>query len=101
MNLKLSKESREWLKKIAMEEKISEEELISLSVEKFISEYRLRRAIREYVEDKVSLGKASEIAGVSKRKFMVILEDLGIPLNVSSDDFIKGLKVLSKLREKL
>ena len=63
----------------------SEEELISLSVEKFMSEYRLRRAIREYVEGKVSLGKASEIAGVSKRKFMVILEDLGIPLNVSSE----------------
>ena len=98
MNLKLSKENMEWLKKIAMEEKISEEELVSLSVEKFIREYRLRKAIREYVECKISLGKASEIAGVSKRKFIAILEYLGNPLNIGSDDFIKGLKVLLKLR---
>lgn len=62
MNLKLSKESREWLK-----------------------------SNKRICGGKISLDKASEIAGVSKRKFTIMLKDSGISLNVSSEDFIKGL----------
>jgi hypothetical protein len=34
------------------------------------------------------LGKASEIAGVSKRKFIAILEYLGNPLNIGLYNYI-------------
>ena len=68
------------------------------SIENFIKEYRRKKAIREYVESDITLGKAAEIAGVPKRKFMAILKDTGIPLNVGVEDFVKGLGFLSKLR---
>lgn len=69
-----------------------------ISIEMFIKEYRRRKAIREYVEGDISLGKAAEIAGIPKRKFMAILKDTGILLNVGVEDFVKGFRFLSKLR---
>jgi len=44
------------------------------------------------------LGKAAEVAGMSKRKFMAMIEDFGIPLNLDARDFIKGFRFLSELR---
>lgn len=98
LEIKLKEEYDEWLRKIAQEVSISPEELAYMSIEKFINEYRTRKAVKEYVEGKVSLGKAAEVAGMSKRKFMAILKDTGIPLNVGVEDFVKGFGFLSKLR---
>lgn len=98
LEIKLREEYDKWLRKIAQEVSISPEELAYMSIENFIKEYRRRKAIREYVEGDVSLGKAAEIAGVHKRKFMAILKDTGIPLNVGVEDFVKGFGFLSKLR---
>lgn len=98
IRLKLKEENDKWLREIAREIGISPEELAHVSIENFVNEYRQRKAIRKYVEGEVSLGKAAEIAGVSKRKFMAILKDTGIPLNVGVQDFVRGFESLSKLR---
>ncbi len=69
-----------------------------MSIEKFIKEYRARKAVRAYVEGEISLGKAAEVAGMSKRKFMALIEDFGIPFNLNVHDLVKGLGFLSALR---
>jgi predicted HTH domain antitoxin len=78
LEIKLKEEYDEWLRKIAREVSISPEELAYMSIEKFIKEYRTRKAVRAYVEGEISLGKAAEVAGMTKRKFMVMIEDFGI-----------------------
>ena len=69
-----------------------------LSIEKFINEYRMRKAVKEYAEGRLSLGKATEVAGISKRKFMAMIEDFGIPINIDAHDLMKGFGFLSELR---
>jgi predicted HTH domain antitoxin len=98
MEIKLKGEYDKWLRKIAKEVRVSPEELAYMSIEKFIKEYRTRKAIKAYVEGEISLGKAAEVAGMSKRKFMVMIEDFGIPLNLDARDFIKSFSFLSELR---
>lgn len=62
-------------------------------------ENKLRKAIRKYSEGSVSLGKASEISGLPKRLFMYKLQEIGIPLNLSESDFMKGMDTLAKIRK--
>jgi predicted HTH domain antitoxin len=62
-------------------------------------EYKLREAIRKYTEGSASLGKASEIAGMPKRLFMYKLQEIGIPLNLSENDFMKGMETLTETRK--
>ena len=50
------------------------------------------KAIRKYTDGSVSLGKASEIAGIPKRLLMSKLQEIGIPLNISESDFDKGME---------
>ncbi len=57
------------------------------------------KAIRKYTDGSVSLGKASEIAGMPKRLFMYKLQEIGIPLNLSESDFNKGKETLTKARK--
>lgn len=65
-----------------------------------IQEYKLRKAIRKYTEGSVSLGKASEIAGLPKRIFMYRLQEIGIPLNLSESDFVKGMDTLIEIKRR-
>jgi len=97
LEIKLKEEYDEWLRKIAQEIRSSPEELVYMSVEKFIKEYRMRKAVRAYVEGGISLGKAAEDAGMSKRKFMAMIEDFGVPFNISAYDLVKGFGFLSIL----
>lgn len=87
-----------WLQEISKETSTDKEELIKSSIIKYIQEYKLRKAIRKYTEGSVSLGKASEIAGLPKRLFIYRLQEIGIPLNVSETDFMKGIDVLVSAR---
>jgi predicted HTH domain antitoxin len=98
LEIKLKEEYDKWLRKIAREVSISPEELAYMSIEKFIKEYITRKAVKAYVEGEISLGKAAEVAGMSKRKFMAMIEDLGIPFNIGAHDLVKGLGFLSELR---
>ncbi len=59
---------------------------------------RIFLAVKRYEESKVSLGTASEIAGVSIGEFMDLLGDLRIPLTVSRQDILEGLENLKKAK---
>ncbi|ASJ17399.1 hypothetical protein A3L04_10120 [Thermococcus chitonophagus] len=54
-------------------------------------------AIKLYREGIVSLGKAAEIAGVSKWEMMEILASKGIPLQYSEEDLREDVKTLERL----
>jgi len=62
-------------------------------------ENKLKIAIRKYTEGSVSLGKASEIAGLPKRMFMYKLQEIGIALNVYETDIMKGADTLIEARK--
>ena len=88
------------LQEISKETSTNKEDLIKSSILKYIQEYNLRKAIRNYTEGIVSLGKASEIAGLPKRMFMYKLQEIGIPLNLSKHDIVKGMDTLSEAKKK-
>ena len=88
-----------WLQEISKETSTDKEELVKSFIIKYIQEYKVKKAIRKYTEGSVSLGKASEIAGLPKRMFMYKLQEIGIPLNLSEIDFIKGMDTLIKARK--
>ena len=46
LEIKLKEEYDEWLRKISREVSISLEELAYMSIEKFIKEYRTRKAVK-------------------------------------------------------
>ena len=88
------------LQEISKETSTNKEELIKSSILKYIQEYNLGKAIRKYTEGQVSLGKASEIAGLPKRMFMYKLQEIGIPLNLSKNDIVKGMNTLAEAKKK-
>ena len=58
---------------------------------------RLYLAIELYRERKVSLGKAAEIAGVSKWEMMEILASKNIPIQYDVEDLEKDIKTLEEI----
>ena len=58
---------------------------------------KLYLAIELYRERKISLGKASEIAGISKEEMMKVLSRKGIPINYDIDDLKEDIKRLECL----
>ncbi len=51
-----------------------------------LKEYMENKAVKFYLEGKLSLGKAAEIAGVSIWRFIDILKEKKIPIKYDIDD---------------
>ena len=58
---------------------------------------KLYLAIELYREGKISLGKASEIAGISKEEMIEVLSRKGIPINYDIEDLKEDIKRLECL----
>jgi len=58
---------------------------------------KLYLAIELYREGKVSLGKAAEIAGVSKWEMMEIIASKNIPIQYDVKDLERDIKTLEEL----
>ncbi|MBU7029917.1 MAG: UPF0175 family protein [Theionarchaea archaeon] len=56
-------------------------------------------ALELFREGKISIGKASEIAGLSVWEMMSLLKEKKIPLNYSVKDFEKDMKLLEEALE--
>lgn len=54
-------------------------------------------AVELYREGVVSLGKAAEIAGVTKAEMMEILASKGVPLNYTEEDLQEDIETLERL----
>ena len=93
-SFRLDKESLEFLNKFSKEEKISKGE----TLRELLLNGRLMLGIKLYKERKASIGKASEIAGVSVGKFMDNLSDFGLNSNLTLEDFKLSLINAKKLK---
>ncbi len=60
-------------------------------------ELKLLIALELYREGSVSLGKASEIAGISIYEFMYELRKRRIPINYDEEELEEDLKTIEKL----
>ena len=54
-------------------------------------------AIELYREGKVSLGKAAEIAGITRWEMMEILTSKGVPIQYDVKDLEKDIKTLEEM----
>lgn len=72
-------------------------EEISKSVRELVDMGRLMYAVESYRKGKVSIGKASEMAGISISEMMDRLSDFGIKNNMTKEDYLEGLKNLRKI----
>ncbi len=58
---------------------------------------RLMYAVESYRKGKISIGKASELAGISISEMMDRLSDFGIKSNLDKEDYLEGLKNIRKI----
>ena len=93
-SFRLDKSNLEFLNKFSKEEKISKGE----TLRKILLNGRIMLGIKLYKEKKASIGKSSEIAGVSISEFMDILAKFGLNSNLTLEDFKLSLINIKKLK---
>lgn len=70
---------------------------LNTNTEKFTSEIRLLTAIQLFKEHKLSLGKSTQLVGISKEKFILYLDQYKVPLiNYPAEELENELKELKK-----
>jgi predicted HTH domain antitoxin len=62
--------------------------IIDVGVQQKLIEYSLN----QFMEKKISLAKAAEIAGISIREMLDILNEKGIPLHISQKSIMKDFE---------
>jgi predicted HTH domain antitoxin len=98
ITINLKDEYFKWLQEMANETQTDKEEMLRSFAVKCIYEYKLRKAIRQYSEGSISLGKASEISGIPKRLLLYKFREIGIPLNLTEKNFVAGMDTLTSIR---
>ena len=69
----------------------------STSIRELLEMGRIYFAITEYIKGKISLGKASKIAGLPISDLMDLLADLGIKSKIELIDYIESKKTAKNL----
>ena len=92
LSIRMDNEDYEFLKKMANENK----EEISKAVRDLVGRGRLMYSIDLYKGGKASIGRASEIAGVSVSEMMDILSGFGITSRIELEDYARGLENLRR-----
>lgn len=78
-SIRVTTEEDELLKSVASSLYLSEAALIKSWFKEKLEEFKIKKAVEAYKKfETVSLGKAAEIAGISTREMMEILEKEGI-----------------------
>ena len=93
LSIRIDEDDYEFVKKMAKENK----EEISKSVRELVDLGRLMYAVESYKKGKVSIGKASELAGISISEIMDRLSDFGVKSDLTKEDYLEGLKNLRKV----
>ena len=93
LSVRMDEEDYQFLNRLAKEEK----EGVSKALRKVMSLGRVMLAVKKYKKSEVSLGKATEIAGVSISDMIEILADYGIESKLDFEDYRQGLENLRKI----
>ena len=84
MTVRLPKEDLKVIEEISLKEKIDK----STTVRNLIELGKIYLAIIQYKENKISIGKAAEIAGLTISEMMDLLSKLGIQSNLDLADYL-------------
>ena len=92
MSIRMDKENYEFLTELSKAGKGD----LSKAVRELVCRGRLMLAVEKYKKAEVSLGKASELAGVPVGQMINILTDYGIKANLDKEDYRQGLENLRR-----
>lgn len=93
VSLRMDEENYTFLKSWAKAEK----EDLSKAVREVVDKGRVMLAIEKYKKDEASLGKASEIAGLSVGQMITVFAEYGVESNLEKEDYLKGLEKLKEV----
>ncbi|HDZ18294.1 MAG TPA: ribbon-helix-helix protein, CopG family [bacterium] len=89
MNLRLDEELIKEFEELAENENLDRSALIKKVLIEGIQQERFNFAIKKYVLQEISLERAAEIAKISLHELIVKITQLGIPSNLTIEDFKK------------
>ena len=93
MTVRLPKEDLEVVKQISTINKKDK----STTVRELVELGKIYFAIMQYKEGKISIGKATEIAGLSISEMIDLLAKLGIESNIELEDYLEGIKLAEEI----
>ena len=93
LTVRLPKEDLEAVKQISIKTKKDK----STTIRELIELGKIYFAITQYRDDKISIGKAAEIAGLTLSDMIDILARLGIKSNIELEDYLEGQKFAEEL----
>jgi predicted HTH domain antitoxin len=91
MNLRIDEELIKEFEELAKHKNLDRSSLVKKILIEGLQQERLNFAIQKYILKEVSIEKAAEIAKMSLHEFILKMSQLGIPSNVTLDDFKKIL----------
>jgi len=84
------------IRKLMEFEKVDKSSIVRRALEKGLNEELKRLALNLYIERKVSLAKAAEIAEISIRDMIELIKERGISLNITIEDLRKDFEEAMK-----
>ncbi|ADC65223.1 protein of unknown function UPF0175 [Ferroglobus placidus DSM 10642] len=84
------------IKKLMEFEKTDKSSIVRKALERGLNEELKRLALSLYIERKVSLAKAAEIAEVSIRDMIKLIREKGVSLNITIEDLRKDFEEAMK-----
>ncbi|MHA1146698.1 MAG: UPF0175 family protein [Promethearchaeota archaeon] len=91
MNLRLDEDLIKEFEELAEEEKLERAALMKKVLVEGLHQERLNFALQKYLLKEISIQKAAEIAKLSIHELLMKLSQLGIPSNLTLDDYKKIL----------
>jgi len=89
MNLRLDEDLIKEFEELAEQENLDRSALVKKILIEGLQQERLSFAVQKYILKEISIEKASEIAKMSLHEFIFRLSQLGIPSNLTLEDFKK------------
>jgi predicted HTH domain antitoxin len=93
MSIRMDRDNYEFLTAIAKKERSD----LSKAVRELITRGRVLLAVERYKNGEASLGKAAELAGLPVGQMMTILAEFGVENRIDKEDYLQGLKNLTKV----
>jgi predicted HTH domain antitoxin len=93
MSIRMDRENFEFLNELTKEQRSD----LSKAVRDMVTRGRILLAVERYKKGEASLGRAAELAGVPVGKMMTILTEYGVESRVEQEDYLEGLRGLSKV----
>jgi len=93
MSIRMDRENFEFLNELTKEQRSD----LSKAVRDMVTRGRILLAVERYKKGEASLGRAAELAGVPVGQMMTILTEYGVESRVEQEDYVQGLRGLSKV----